>query len=309
MSSLLIVGVPRSGTTWVGRALGRTDGSAYVNEPDGFRDPFAFRVMLQHGENPALAPGDPAPDYERLWTGALAGGRRPGTWRDRLAWRLYEGTPLDERRDARATGRPSARLRLVRALAVPRAAEPNARHVVVKSVQSILAVDWIAQRFRPRVLVVERHPFNVLASWIELDFVRNPRESGTISVAARERWGLEPPGPDAPRLEHQAFHYGVLSSALRDAAARHPEWITTCHEHLCVDSVVRFRALAPTVGLEWGEAADHFVTDSDREGRPYRTNRRAEEQPERWRERLDARQIATIRETLARFPHSLVPEG
>ena len=29
----------------------------YVNEPDGFRDPFAFRAMLTHGENPVLDAG------------------------------------------------------------------------------------------------------------------------------------------------------------------------------------------------------------------------------------------------------------
>ena len=95
MSALLIAGVPRSGTTWIGRALGHTENTAYVNEPDGFRDPLAFRTMLAYGENPVLEPGEPAPDMEALWTGALAGGRPAGTVRDRLARALYERTPLD----------------------------------------------------------------------------------------------------------------------------------------------------------------------------------------------------------------------
>ena len=86
--SLLIVGVPRSGTTWTGRVLGRTEGAVYVNEPDGFRDPFAFRVMLARGENPIVGVGESASDYERLWRGALAGGDPTGTLRDR------EGLPF-----------------------------------------------------------------------------------------------------------------------------------------------------------------------------------------------------------------------
>ncbi len=61
MSALLIAGVPRSGTTWIGRALGNTEGAAYVNEPDGFRDPLAFRTMVDHGENPILEPGAASP--------------------------------------------------------------------------------------------------------------------------------------------------------------------------------------------------------------------------------------------------------
>ena len=127
MSALLIAGVPRSGTTWIGRALGHTEDTVYVNEPDGFRDPFAFRVMLARGENPMLDPGDAAPDIEALWAGALAGGRPAGTVRDRMARALYERTPLDDRREARAAGRASGELALAARLAVPRVAEPGAR--------------------------------------------------------------------------------------------------------------------------------------------------------------------------------------
>src|SRR5262245_38253651 len=120
MSALLVAGVPRSGTTWIGRALGHTDGTAYVNEPDGFRDPLAFRVMVAFGENPVLEPGAEAPDVEALWAGALAGGREAGTLRDRLARRLYDRAPLDARRAARAAGHASGRLGLAARLAVPR---------------------------------------------------------------------------------------------------------------------------------------------------------------------------------------------
>jgi hypothetical protein len=304
----LIAGVPRSGTTWIGRALGRTAGATYVNEPDGFRDPFAFRTMLAVGENPVLSPGEAAPDLERLWAGALAGGRPAGTLRDRLARTLYERTPLDERRAARATGRASGRLRLVTVAAAPRVATPDA-HVVVKSVQCALALDWIADRFRPAVLVVERNPLNVLASWAELDYVRSAREREVMEAYAQEQWGLTPPASDASRLEVQAFAFGVQTSALRAAGTRHPEWVRTTHEHLCVDSPTRFAALATELGLDWGADAERFLEESDRDGTPYRTLRRTEEQPDRWRERLDADQVATIRATLARFPYPLVPEA
>jgi hypothetical protein len=304
--AVLVAGVPRSGTTWIGRALGQSAQTVYVNEPDGFRDPFAFRVMLRRGENPVLVPGEPAPDLERLWAGALAGGRPAGTLRDRAARALYERSPLDDRRAARARGHASGRLRLVARLAVPRVHEPGARDVVVKSVQCALALDWIADRFRPRVLVVERNPLNVLASWAELDYARSERERAVMEAYARRTWDLDPPPPAAPHLEVQAFAFGVQTSALREAASRHSDWLTTSHEHLCVDSPARFAALAAELGLAWGDAAERFLRDSDREGTPYRTLRRTEEQPDRWRERLDAGQVATIRDTLARFPFPLV---
>lgn len=308
MSRLLIVGVPRSGTTWIGQTLGHTEGAVYVNEPDGDHDPFAFRARRGHLIAPALAPGDAAPDYARLWAGAFAGGRPPRALRARVARRLYASTPLADRWEAWLGGPVSVRLRLAAALALPREAIPEAEHVVVKSVRSELSVEWIAARFSPTVLVVERNPLNVLSSWVELGYVRDPREAAAVGAHARTRWGIDPPGAGEPALVHQAFTYATLTAALRDAALHHADWITAYHEDLCTDSVARFRELAARLGLGWGDTAEEFLADSNREGSGYRTQRRTEDQPDRWRERLAPEQVETIRATLARFPHDLLRE-
>lgn len=307
MKPLLIVGVPRSGTTWTGRVLGHTDGAVYVNEPDGFRDPFAFGIMVARGENPILAVGEAAPDCERLWSGAFAGGRPAGSLRDRAAHLAYDRTPLDARRAARATGRPGWRSRIATTLSRPRVAENGGGQVVVKSVQSILSLEWIVDRFGPRVLVVERDPLNVLASWIELGYVRNPREQAALERYAEQRWGIAAPAHDAAHLVHQAFTYAVLATALGVARDAHPEWLATTHEWLCVDPQARFQQLAARAELVWGPNAEAFLSDSDREGTPYRTQRVAADQPDRWRDRLDAAQLETIRATLARFPAPTAP--
>jgi hypothetical protein len=304
--AVLIAGVPRSGTTWVGKALGATDGAVYVNEPDGDHDPFAFRARLGRGVAPALAPGDRDENLERLWQGALAGGRYAGTPRDRAARAIYRRTPVRDRWEAWLGGKVSFPLRASARLAVPRVGDVVARHVVVKSVRAELMLEWVADRFTPRVLVVERDPLNVLASWIELDFVRDPREAAAVADHARRAWNVSAPGPHEPQLVQQAFSFGVLASALRDAASRHPDWTVVTHEHLCVDTVARFATLAAELGLEWGDAARAYVAASDTAGAGYETRRPTAQQPSRWRERLDNDQIATIRATLARFPTDLL---
>ena len=101
--------------------------------------------------------------------------------------------------------------------------------------------------------------------------------------------------------QRQTFTYAVMATALREAATRHG-WLRTTHEHLCVDSVVRFRELATRLGLEWGDEAARFVEASDREGSGYRTERRTADQPERWRHRLTDEQVERILATLERFP-------
>jgi hypothetical protein len=180
----------------------------------------------------------------------------------------------------------------------------------VKSVRAELAAEWIADRFSPRVLVVERNPLNVLASWIELDYVRDAREAAAYAAVARTKWGIDAPPASAPRLEHQAFTYGVLAASLQEAAARRPEWTVVSHDELCLDAADGFARLADRLGLEWGPDAARFVTESDTAGAGYRTERRTVEQPDRWRERLDDDQVAMIRVALDRFPAagSSIPE-
>jgi hypothetical protein len=319
MTRVLILGVPRSGTTWSGRALGATEHAAYVNEPDGFVDPYAFRIMVDHGEHPTIAPGAPAPDYERLWRGAFGGGRPADTPRDRAARFLYARTPVEARRAARASHDLGPRLRAVRHLATPLVGASGTRHVVVKTVLACLSAEWLVRHCADaRVLYVERHAYNVLSSWRDLGFVRNGREYRRVAAWAEDRWGVARPDDDGPHLALQTFFYGVLTAALRETAADHPEWVVTTHEHLCVDSATRFADLAATLGLEWGPRAAAFVTESDltdsaeattAADRPFRTRRATAEQPDRWRERLSPEERSIIDRTLAAFPFDLVPDA
>lgn len=307
-AAVLVVGVARSGTTWIAEALGRTGGATFVNEPDGDHDPFAFSARLGHGVTPELALGETATALGRLWAGVFAGGRPARTPRDRLARRLYAGVPVETRWTAWLGARPSARLRLVDRLAVPRVAGPGetaAAVVVAKSVRAELSVEWIVAGFSPRVLIVERNPLNVLASWIELGYVRDPREAQTYRSIADRRWGVDAPASDAPLLERQTFTFGVLATALRDAAGRHPDWVRTRHDHLCGDAAIRLGDLATSLGLAWGAKSENFVAESDAAGSGYRLRRATSSQPQRWRERLDDAQVATIRAGLSRFPSGL----
>lgn len=306
MVKVLIVGLPRSGTSWVGNTLGRAPDTAYVHEPDGDHEPFAFRARRGSFIAPVLAPGDRAPDLERLWTGVFAGGRRSTSFRSRLAWKLYRASPVDRRWRCWLEGRTAPDLRLIAALAQPLQPVPGVRHVVAKSVRAEGYVEWIVDRFAPEVVVVERNPLNALASWSELGFGKDPRALSGLGRIASERWGVAPPPVDGPLIERQAFVYGVAACQLRDAAARHPEWTVVRHEVLCGDPIAQARALLARVGLEWGPGTEQYLVESDRDGSGYHTQRRASEQADRWRTRLDAGQVDAIRAELARFPYPLV---
>jgi hypothetical protein len=301
MGRYLLAGVPRSGTSWTGQALGLCDGVRYVDEPDGFRDAFAFRVMMERGENPRLAPDTAAPDYEALWAGAFAGGLRSRSVRARVSERAYHEAGTEARRAARRGDRVRFSLRVAQALAVPPVGDPEARHVFVKSVQCARSISWIATHFDPTVVVLLRNPLNTIASWRDLDFVRNPREFDELVRDAGDRWRIAPPVAD-DALTVQSYMFGVLTTALLEAADAHPEWTIARHEELCLDARSELRNLAQRLGLVWTEAAEQFVAESDRRGEGYVTARVSAEQPDRWRERLSAADVDCIRRVLDGFP-------
>lgn len=303
MIPYLLVGLPRSGTSWVGKSLTQGPGVRYLDEPDGFREPFPFRVMMQYGESPILDPGDPAPDYERLWRGIYSGGLRSQNVRGRIAQAAFDRAGTAARRRARAGDGTSLLLQLAMRTAQPPTPDPDAVHLFVKSVQCIGAVDWIVNRHSPRVIVLFRSLLNTVASWYQLEFVRNPREVAALTAYARRSWGVEPPPPTAPAVAHQTFVVAVHTGMLRCAADRHPEWTVASHEEICLDPPARLRALAETVGLEWTEAADSAVRESDRDGNePFSTNRVSQREPERWRERLTPDDVSEIRRVIDGFP-------
>ncbi len=273
MVRVLLAGAPRSGTSWTAGALGSCAGVRLVDEPDGFRGAFAFRTMMQLGENPRLMPGDVAPDYERLWAGVFSGAAPPRGVLARLGGRMYRRAGTERRRQARADGRPGVGLRVAMAAAGPPGADAHCAHVVAKSVQCARSIEWIVDRFAPTTVVLARHPLNAIASWRDLGFVRNPRENESLALDARDRWGVVAPGPDAPRLAHQAFVYAVTASAFAEAASRHPDWIVVHHEDLCRDAAVELRTLAERLGLTWTDAATSFVAESDRQGTGFVTAR------------------------------------
>ena len=307
MDRVLVLGVPRGGTTWVAEAMAHCRGAVYVHEPDGVHEPFAFHARrADHLEHYSiLHAGDRAPEYERLWDGVFAGGRRPGSIRDVVSRRAYRRVTSEQKNRARAGGRAPLSLMIADRFAVPRQADPAHGTVVAKSVNAALAAEWLFDRWHPRVLVVRRDVRNVLASWLAIGFggPRQPVLAGMVDEA-RQRWGVTLPVSDDAH-ERAAVACTVMMLALYEGVRDHDEWRVVDHEAACLDPVARLRDAAISIGLEWTSAAEEFVVESDRPGTGYSTQRVAGDLPDRWKSRLDDEHVALIERTLERVPAAL----
>ncbi len=303
---VLLLGAPRGGTTWVASALSHTTGATLVHEPDGTHDPFAFRAKLSMLHHPMLDVGDAAPEYERLWAGAFAGGRPTGSPADRVARWAYRGTTAEQRHTAVTDGALTPRLTIVRRMAQPlgpvRRGAPGSAHVVVKSVHAAFAAEWIAQRFAPDVAIVLRHPLEMLASWRDLGW-KAPAAPMFAAIRQRghDRYGVDLPAADAPPIARTTALIAMLTLELQDVARRHPEWVLLRHDVVCNEPEASLASAAARLGLTWSDAASQFLAQSNQPGTGYATQRVAADQVGRWRERLDEHDQAAAIDVLRRF--------
>jgi len=303
MTKVLVIGAPRSGTTWVAQALGRSRDTRYVHEPDGDHEVYALKAKLGRNGQIVLRPGDDAERYKKLWAGAWAGGRRSRSPRARLARRAFGATRMRERNAALRGEALSTRLRVALALAAPLGPEPT-RNVVAKSVHACLAAEWIDSEFSPRVVVVERHPLNVLSSWKQYSHGSSPWMAAELATYAKEAWDLELPFDTESRFARQVMSLGVLLGALHEASTRRPDWLLVGHEALCVDPEPRFRALTAELGLDYSDETAQYLRDSNQPGEGYATKRITSTLPSKWMRDLTADEQREAVEIFEEFPAS-----
>jgi hypothetical protein len=150
-----------------------------------------------------------------------------------------------------------------------RARTPS-EHVLVKSTNCAFSLEWIEERFRPRIVVQHRNPLSVVASWIALDLEEEEDVSLAHNSSVQERWlrplGISTPPAGASRVVRAAWTVGLLSRALKETADRHPDWIVISHDQLCRDPVPGFIALCDRLGLTWSFEAEEYLEASDRPG-------------------------------------------
>jgi hypothetical protein len=300
---IIIVGLPRSGTTWTLRALRSSVGAQAVLEPDNEdMRPSAIHAKRQVGRYPVLEPGAEAPDYRALWEWALL-----GAYEDRRA-RLARRILGPGARNRIHEGRPDPVTRLASMVArdprpAPGGVDTSTR-VLAKSIHAQLSLEWLAHEFEVEVLVLLRHPANVLASWMEVNLkdARNATLETRPEVRTRflGPWGVPLPGSDP--IERMSWRIGLLTAALEEAHSRHPEWHLRTHEELCEDPPGRFRELYKDLDLPWGAPSDAFLDEHDTPGSGFAVDRVASELPDSWKRRLDGDQVATLRRVLGWFP-------
>lgn len=215
---VLLISLPRSGSSWVGATLGLSPGALYLREP--ISQPHLERHK-QRGVVFTIQP-DALPDgYARH------------------ADRAFQGLP-------------KFRPNVVRFPAQWSLSSRRNRRVVVKEVNP-LALDWLISRYQPKIVYLLRHPAAVAASFARLGWMSSERPAGDERRFSARRIGFDPAVLPPYRTawgEHVALQGLVMQSALATLAG-YDQHLVVRYEDLCTDPVAQFRRLYDFADLPW----------------------------------------------------------
>lgn len=274
---ILIAGLPRTGTTWLGEVLGATTGTAYYFEPFNLKQLGETRSWwLRY-----LRASDEEPDFAAYCQKCFSGRQRhPRVMRFQSRWRRMLPFP---------TGR-----------------------VLIKDVHSVLTLDWIHHHIAPRIVILLRHPFAMAESWHRMNKGEDvPLLDSLLGQRSLVEDYLQPFASHLRSAGKDFWSRTVLYSAAcyhvaLEQQRRHPEWIVIRHEDFLDDPLPRFRDLCAKLDLPWTAQAEERLKESNEKdsGKMFVAQRLLENEKDKWRRSLTAEQIKIMTDALAPFQMS-----
>ncbi|MEO0513829.1 MAG: sulfotransferase [Planctomycetota bacterium] len=285
---IIVVGLARSGTSWLGKVLSFIDGYTYYREPDnvnyvrGTRN--YFEQLYLAGEMNDL---DYAKHMDRATSGRVANhftmSADPGPWLDKLPpqfRRLGNVVPGLYRRQS---------------------------GVLLKLVYANLTLDWLARRYPDaRIIYIRRHPAAVFASWKRLGWT--PHLEPLLNQPALMADHLEPYRDTLERVDSFWAKAGALWGAIHrvienQSAAGLPVRVVS-FEDLCESPEAGFHALYEYLGCAWNTQVDEFVRASHTRGdrkQAYSLSRNSKDMIATWQKEVEPAEWAICSEVIDSF--------
>ncbi len=316
---ILLLGLPRSGTTWVCGLMGTAKCARVVHEPDNEKEhPLALNHKRGLHRFPCFSDSEAvSSEYFRIFD--VAFNRRE--WRA-LSWRARQRLAHSKSWLESAIGEragfvyvddsmnrvsvseqraPDSIARLLGRLAWI-GSRPAGETRIVKSVHGILAADEIASRWPMKVVHVLRNPFSLFASYRRLkmpDGFRNLFAEDSVKSLV-ERLGVTPAKGGCVE-EGMIEQIMLLTKVSLEQIKRHPDWYAVSHDRLCLSPGSEFRRLFEAASLEWTSESDERLQSSNRPGSGFSTDRVTADQPFVWRKELGRKEVSALQSAIDRW--------
>ena len=292
---ILLAGVPRSGSSWTARVLAQSPGTILVREPDNEKN---YRPAQRAKHNLHRFPYIPRDhdnrDFHLFWQKVFEKDLSPS---NPLFAKLYRiGSDLL----SKTTGKHYA----FKCRDFHPSGNMNEKTRIIKSVHAGLSLPYLNENFRPKILIIFRHPASIVASCLRLKLPDGNREVFRQTALVTDF--LEPYMSTIETLSDPLALMGLQVAIFYHVWERqmdqYPQWITTTHEDLCEESASKFRRLYDQLGLPWRDEIAAYIDRHNTGGGGYEIRRVASQVVDQWKTELSAQQIRSVRQGYGILP-------
>ncbi len=297
---ILVTGMPRAGTSWVGKMLDASGEVVYINEP--------LNVCHPPGQSPGVlrAPVDHRFQYiseanEHIYL---------EPFRQTLGFQYHFRAELRRNRSL-----PDL-LRMVQHSSSFMRGRIRGRRPLLDDPFAVFSADWFARRLGCQVVVVVRHPAAIISSRKRLgwraDFASLLRQPAMLADRLEPfRDEMEALRGTDDEVAEGALLWRIIHSVIAEQKKRHPQLYVVRHEDLSLDPVGGFAGLSAAFGLRFSGktimSIERATSGRDRERRvawslsrsgPSRTAFRrldSRANASRWKSSLSPAEISRIR--------------
>lgn len=303
---VLLFGMPRSGTTWIGKIFDSHPETLYRHEPDSWGRLNAMPLMPPLDDAEQHAPMIQAfcAELPGMTLTKVAGSTPvfPKAYYSALRFNLYRLSVAAAKTTAKVLGEQAVR-NFIRTQDLPRI------RLVWKSIESMGRLGVIVRATRPSIGIhIARHPCGYVASVLRGE----ARGRFTSGVATSEDYGLfekclgtraaQQHGITLDRLramhpvERLAWRWVLYNAKALEDIAGEPNCMTLRYEDLCRDPHGVAQQLFQFSGLTWNPQTERFVSQSTAKEveRYYSVVKDPLKSAFKWKDELDKQDIERI---------------
>lgn len=264
--SILLVSLPRAGSSWIGGILGAAEGALYLREP-------LTQSTLEHVGRKGTAA------YFEL-----------GACKDKRAYERFAALTFK--------GIPRFNRGIVQYPEQWRLATRSGKQIVVKEVNP-LVIEYLWERYRPRIVFLVRHPVPMMRSFAVLGSSGERFRAAFLpeTLAAIEKDYVIPEGTD---LYEQGGAFQAIIQHRVMSFLKSVDHMVVRYEDVCADPLAEFTRIFDFCGLPLSAALRQEIVrssqaENDYVPGAYDTARNSVAMKDRWKHEMDPRDIERVR--------------
>ena len=266
---VVILSLPRSGSSWVGEIMGLSPTALYL------REPITHTYLNRHPTSPS--------EFE------LDTNKVPKTY-ETCATQVFKGYPLFNESIVKSPKQWSLLKR-------------KDKRIIIKEVNPFM-LKWLMGNFKPHIVFLIRHPAAVTYSFDRMGWSGKKFESRFSGETLKKKIPHYKQFTHSFWAEHGAFQAFLLNEVCQMAKG-YNNFTIVRYEDLCADPVNEYKKLFDFAQLQWNDAVEQKILERCNPSRinhdAYSTQRNAAYEMEKWKKEVPLEKILELKRAYLSF--------